>query len=71
MRIIIVILAVLSTVSCVSKQATLVNDQGQEVVCDASGFGIISGTMAKNEFNRCVSDAQTKGFKVRTPSQSR
>jgi S1-C subfamily serine protease len=48
--------------ACVSPSTTLVNDQGVIVHCSATGFGIVSGTMANNRFEECVSTAQMNGF---------
>jgi hypothetical protein len=50
---------------CVSPSAVLVNKEGTEVTCQATGFGIISGTMANNRYEACVSEAQMRGFKFR------
>jgi hypothetical protein len=43
----------------------LVNDQGVEVTCQAKGFGIISGTLANNRYEACVSEAQMRGFRFK------
>lgn len=59
----IMVLTIL-TCSCVSPYAELVNENGQRVVCQAKGFGLLSGTMANNRFQQCVSDAQMRGFNL-------
>lgn len=48
--------------SCVTPSAVLVHEDGNEVTCQAVGFGIISGTMANNRYEACVSEAQMRGF---------
>jgi S1-C subfamily serine protease len=48
--------------ACVTPSAVLVNDHYRVVDCRAAGFGIISGTMAQNRFETCVSTAQMSGF---------
>ena len=49
---------------CVTPSATLMNDKGQKVTCKAAGVGIISGTMANNRFQECVSEAQMRGYRI-------
>ncbi|MGH8503509.1 MAG: hypothetical protein ACREVE_13755 [Gammaproteobacteria bacterium] len=49
---------------CVTPSATLMNDKGQKVTCKAAGIGIISGTMANNRYEQCVSEAQMRGFEI-------
>jgi len=48
--------------SCVNLRAVLVNEKGERVTCQATGFGIISGTMANNRYETCVSEAQMRGY---------
>lgn len=64
MRSIACLALALMLTGCVSPRAVLENEGGQRVVCQASGFGIISGTMANNRFEECVSEAQMRGYDV-------
>lgn len=48
---------------CASHQTVLKNDKGNTATCKAEGFGIISSMMAKDNFDRCVQDANAKGYK--------
>lgn len=66
MRKIFLITVLASLTACVSPHAVLVNDEGSRVTCQATGFGIISGTMANNSYESCVSEAQMRGFKFDT-----
>ncbi len=66
MRHILLLVALVSLTSCVSPNAVLVNEEGQKVICQATGFGIISGTMANNRYEACVSEAQMRGYKFET-----
>ncbi len=59
------LLILMAATGCVSPRAVLVNDQGVEVTCQAVGFGIISGTMANNRYEACVSEAQMRGFRFK------
>lgn len=65
MKKVVVIVLVLILAGCVNPRAVLVNDQGQEVICEAAGFGIISGTLANNRYQECVSEAQMRGFRFK------
>jgi hypothetical protein len=59
-----IVLVALLLSACVSPRATLTKGD-DVVVCAASGFGIISGTMANNRYQACVSEAQMRGFKIK------
>lgn len=50
---------------CVNPKAVMVSAAGDEVTCQSTGFGIISGTMANNQYQQCVSDAQKHGYRIR------
>ena len=64
MRTFITILIISFLSGCVSPSTVLVNNRGQKVTCQASGFGLLSGTMANNRHEACVSEAQMRGYKV-------
>jgi hypothetical protein len=57
-----VVLLALVLSACVNPRAIMVNPEGNEVTCQATGFGLLSGTMAQNAYNTCVSDAQMRGY---------
>lgn len=61
----ILLVTALGLSACVSPSATLVNEEGDVVTCSASGYGIISGTMANNQYQDCVSEAQMRGYKFK------
>jgi len=53
--------------ACASSHAVLVNDEGQELVCDVESFGILFPHLAANKkFDKCVKEAETKGYKIKT-----
>lgn len=58
----IVLFCVVIIAGCVNPRAVMVNDAGNEVTCQSTGFGLISGTMANNAYEACVSDAQKRGY---------
>lgn len=51
---------------CVSPSTILVNEKGHRVSCEATGFGLISGTMANNTHSTCVAQAQMAGYTIET-----
>ena len=71
MKKIFLIAALASLTACVSPHAVLVNEDGNKVTCQATGFGIISGTMANNRYESCVSEAQMRGYRFETQERSR
>ena len=58
-------LVLLSLSACVNPRAILVNKDGDAVQCSATGFGLLTGVMANNRYQQCVSDAQMRGFKFK------
>lgn len=62
---IVLLSLVLCLAGCVTPHAVLVDGKGGEVTCQAKGFGIISGTMANNTYEKCVSDAQMRGYRIK------
>ena len=61
-RLFVAVIICTSIIGCVSPRAVLVSEDGRRVTCQASGFGIISGTLANNRYEECVSNAQMNGF---------
>ncbi|MBV8665448.1 MAG: hypothetical protein JO269_03095 [Burkholderiaceae bacterium] len=62
-RLIITFVAVTLT-GCASYKQTLTNAQGQSITCEASGHaGIVTGQYLKEGFDKCVSEAENKGYK--------
>lgn len=53
----------LAVAGCASQSATLVNDKGEKRYCYKSASGTISNIGATREFNKCLNDAGSAGFK--------
>lgn len=52
---------------CASSHAILANSEGQELVCQVESFGILfPHVAAKDKFDKCVKDAQLKGYKIKS-----
>lgn len=59
----LIALACFSLAGC-SSQAILVNDKGEKRYCYKESSGSIgSGAAATREYNRCLNDAGTAGFR--------
>jgi hypothetical protein len=49
---------------CASYKATLTNDNGQTMTCEASGkSGIITGAHVRGAFDDCLAAAHAQGYK--------
>jgi uncharacterized protein YcfL len=63
MLVLLVLLVLVS--ACSHPRAVLVNDRGQEVLCEADGVGLLFSMMANNTYKNCVEAAQEKGYKIK------
>tara|TARA_R110002126_G_scaffold31941_1_gene102095 strand:+ start:201 stop:422 length:222 start_codon:yes stop_codon:yes gene_type:complete len=59
----VVIPVVLILAGCVSPHAIMVNSAGEEIECSAKGFGLITGEMAENRFDKCMAEAKASGYR--------
>jgi len=51
--------------ACANPHAVLVNQDGNELVCQAESFGISGSIHANMAFDKCVEEAQSKGYKLK------
>lgn len=52
---------------CASYKALLVNKDGNEMVCQGESTGILfPHIVAKDKFDKCVKEAESKGYKVKS-----
>jgi hypothetical protein len=49
---------------CVNQRTVFVNDQGERLTCEASGFGLFGSIMADSRYDKCVSEAKTRGYRL-------
>ena len=68
MRYIPLLFMALSLAGCVSQRAVLVNERGEELTCETTGSGFIASMMVSNKQKECVSDAETRGYRVKEPN---
>lgn len=53
---------------CASYKATLVNEKGQTVTCEASGKnGLLTGGYVRGAFDDCMASAKAQGFAQAKP----
>jgi hypothetical protein len=69
MRTIVLLCLVATLVGCASQRAVLVNNQGDELTCEASGWGFIGSLATSHKQNECVSAAEKRGYRLKEPKQ--
>jgi hypothetical protein len=52
------------TAGCAAQSATLINDKGERRYCYKSATGAMSNIGAQREFNKCLNEAGSAGFKL-------
>jgi hypothetical protein len=55
----------LSAAGCVSQRAILVNERGEEITCETTGYGAIASMMTSNKQNECIAEAERRGYRVK------
>lgn len=63
MKIIGLCLILLMLSGCIHEEALLVNDRGEKRYCYADHNASLTSVGAVTEFNRCLNDAGTAGFR--------
>jgi hypothetical protein len=62
--IIITMVSITALIGCASYKTTLINANGETVVCEASGkSGPVTGYYLRRGFEDCISAAKARGFK--------
>lgn len=69
--IILIIFIAAAIVGCTHYKTTLINAQGEKVICEVSGkSGPISGYHLRQGFEACINAAKAQGFKEVSPVNS-
>lgn len=64
MRTTLIAVAVAILAGCATYRTQLTNDQGQTMVCEASGAnGLVTGYFLRKNVEDCVAAAKEKGYK--------
>jgi hypothetical protein len=65
MRYVLFFCVALSAAGCISQRAVLVNDRGEEMTCEVTGWGAFPALVASNARNQCIDDAEKRGYRLK------
>jgi hypothetical protein len=65
MRLIFLLSLIVTLASCATERTVLVNSQGDLLTCETSGSGFFGAISVRNQQKQCVSDAETRGYRVK------
>jgi hypothetical protein len=57
--------ALSAAAGCVSQRAILVNERGEEITCETTGYGAIASMMTSNKQKECIAEAERRGYRVK------
>ena len=67
MRAIVLLFSLMTLLGCTTQRVVLVNNQGEELTCEASGWGFIGSLATSYKQNECVSAAEKRGYRLKEP----
>jgi hypothetical protein len=65
MRAIIFVCFVLTCMGCATQQTVLVNNRGEELTCEASGWGFIGSLATPYKLDECIAEAEKRGYRLK------
>lgn len=65
MRFVLFFILALSLSGCVSQRAVLVNERGEQLTCEAYGYGLFASMLASDKQEQCVADAGNRGYRLK------
>jgi hypothetical protein len=65
MRAIFLLSLTLTLTACATERTVLVNSKGDLLTCETSGSGFFGAISVRNQQKQCVSDAETRGYRVK------
>lgn len=65
MRYVLLFCVALNAAGCVSQRAVLVNERGEEMTCETSGYGAFPSLVASHKQNECIAEAERRGYRVK------
>jgi hypothetical protein len=65
MRTIILVCFLSTCVGCATQRTVLVNNRGEELTCEASGWGFIGSLATPYKQEECIADAQKRGYRLK------
>jgi len=67
MRIIALVCCALALLGCVTRRVVLINQQGDELTCEVTGYGFIGGLATSHKSEECISEAEKRGYRLKEP----
>jgi hypothetical protein len=64
MRLTLLLVLALTLAACATERTVLVNSQGDLLTCETSGSGFFGAISVRNQQKQCISDAETRGYRV-------
>ena len=65
MRLLLLFFMLLSLVGCATERAVLANSQGEELTCETSGAGFFGSVSVSNQQQKCIADAEKRGYRLK------
>jgi hypothetical protein len=65
MRPIFLLALTLTLAGCATERTVLINSQGDLLTCETTGSGFFGAISVRNQQNQCISDAETRGYRVK------
>jgi hypothetical protein len=65
MRKIVLIFFLSLLTACATQRVRMVNDRGDELTCERTGYGFFGALATANYHNECVSQAEQRGYHVK------
>jgi hypothetical protein len=65
MRAVLLLALTLILGGCETERTVLVNSQGDLLTCETSGSGFFGAISVRNQQKQCISDAETRGYRVK------
>jgi hypothetical protein len=63
MKKLLVLVLVTILTGCANHRAVLTNKEGVSSLCHAEGYGLFPAMWAKEDFDKCVKEANARGYK--------
>jgi hypothetical protein len=58
---------VVGLAGCVTQRTILINDRGEELICEVKGWGFVGSLMSYNTQDVCVAEAAKRGYRLKEP----
>ena len=65
MRAIILVCFLSICAGCATERTVLVNNRGEELTCEASGWGFVGSLATPYKLEDCIADAQKRGYRLK------